>query len=30
MRAKDNAVKSQIWVGLCTYLLVAITKERQG
>jgi len=25
-----NAVKSQIWVALCTYLLVAITKKRLG
>ena len=25
-----NAVKSQIWVGLCIYLLVAITKKRLG
>lgn len=24
----ENAVKSQIWVGLCMYLLVAITKKR--
>jgi IS4 transposase len=24
----ENAVKSQIWVGLCIYLLVAITKKR--
>ncbi len=24
----QNAVKSQIWVGLCIYLLVAITKKR--
>ena len=26
----ENAVKSQIWVGLCIYLLVAITKKRLG
>jgi hypothetical protein len=26
----QNAVKSQIWVGLCIYLLVAITKKRLG
>lgn len=25
-----NAVKSQIWVGLCIYLLVAIAKKRLG
>ncbi len=25
-----NAVKSQIWIGLCIYLLVAITKKRFG
>jgi len=25
-----NAVKSQIWVGLCVYLLVAIAKKRLG
>jgi hypothetical protein len=25
-----NAVKSQIWVALCIYLLVAITKKRLG
>jgi len=25
-----NAVKSQIWIGLCIYLLVAITKKRLG
>jgi IS4 transposase len=24
----ENAVKSQIWVGLCMYLLVAIAKKR--
>ena len=26
----ENAVKSQIWVGLCMYLLVAIAKKRLG
>jgi hypothetical protein len=26
----QNAVKSQIWAGLCIYLLVAITKKRLG
>jgi hypothetical protein len=26
----ENAVKSQIWVSLCIYLLVAITKKRLG
>lgn len=26
----ENAVKSQIWIGLCTYLLVAITRKRIG
>lgn len=26
----DNAVKSQIWVALCIYLLVAITKKKLG
>lgn len=25
-----NAVKSQIWVALCMYLLIAITKKRLG
>jgi hypothetical protein len=25
-----NAVKSQIWIGLCIYLLVAIAKKRLG
>ena len=26
----ENAVKSQIWVGLCMYLLVAVAKKRLG
>ena len=26
----ENAVKSQIWVGLCMYLLVALAKKRLG